>query len=42
MLANGWVTTGLEPDEEAGDRARETYDVDARPSAELFNLPRPV
>ena len=39
MLANGWVTTGLEPDEEARARARETYDVDARPSAELFNLP---
>lgn len=38
MQQAGWNTTGLEPDETARIKAKELYNIDALPSAELFKL----
>lgn len=39
MKTAGWGITGLEPDENARAKANATYQLNAMPSAELFNLP---
>ena len=36
MKLAGWETTGLEPDEQAREKARELYQINALPSSELF------
>ena len=39
MKTAGWGITGLEPDENARAKANATYQLNAMPAAELFNLP---
>lgn len=39
MKAAGWCTTGLEPDENARAKANSMYQLNAKPSDELFKLP---
>jgi len=39
MKTAGWGITGLEPDENARPKANATYQLNAMPAAELFNLP---
>lgn len=38
MKQGGWEVTGLEPDENARHNAKTLYNIEAQPSAELFNL----
>ena len=38
MQQQGWKTTGLEPDETARAKARSLYNIEARPSDEIFAL----
>lgn len=38
MKKGGWQVTGLEPDEGARQKAASLYNIQTRPSAELFNL----
>lgn len=39
MKRRGWDCTGLEPDDQAREKAKELYGLEARPSQELFQLP---
>ena len=39
MKIGGWKITGLEPDENAREKAKILYDIEAQPSNNIFNLP---
>lgn len=38
MTQAGWSATGLEPDENAREKALKLYDINVKPSSQLFNL----
>ena len=40
MKKSGWKITGLEPDETAGAKAKELYDIDVQSPETLFKLPQ--
>jgi 2-polyprenyl-3-methyl-5-hydroxy-6-metoxy-1,4-benzoquinol methylase len=39
MTLAGWESTGLEPDDAARKKAQELYNINPKPSHEIFNLP---
>ena len=39
MKTGGWKITGLEPDENAREKAKILYDIEPQPSNNIFNLP---
>ncbi len=39
MKTNGWISTGLEPDETARAKAKSLYGIEPQPSHDIFNLP---